>query len=78
MPIVFSDSLKRLFWGDNLDDLNWSKHEKYITETILEKGDIEDIKWLLSVKPKPELYAELDSFKLSPKSRNFWKLYFSP
>lgn len=71
------DTTKHLFWGDDLQDLNWTKHEKYITETILEKGDVTDVHWLFTRKSKKELRQSLRTLKLNPKSKSFWKIYFT-
>lgn len=70
-------TLNKFFWGDNLDELNWQDHRKYITQTLLEKGDREAISWLLSVVDRSKLLEQLPEFKLSLKSNNFWKIYLS-
>lgn len=67
----------KYFWGDNLNQLNWQDHQKYITQTILEKGDRQATAWLLQTTDKISLKQQLDSLKLSPKSTNFWKIYLS-
>lgn len=71
------DSVKRLFWGDDLSQVNWPEYETYITQTILEKGDYEDVIWLLHQKSKNELRQSLSLFKLSPRSKAFWSIYLS-
>ena len=40
------DSVARYFWGDNLKDLSWVSHQKYMIETILENGDEHAVRWL--------------------------------
>lgn len=67
--------VRKYFWGDNLSQLNWQKHQKYIIQTILNKGDVKAINWLLQKVDKKELKKQLPSFHLDPKSKNFWKLY---
>ena len=69
--------LKKFFWGDNLSELNWPQHQKYITTTLLEKGDEKAISWLLDKVNKNDLKTQLNSLKLSPKSNNFWQIYLS-
>jgi len=69
--------LHKYFWGDNLDELNWQDHQKYIVQTILEKGDKEAANWLLSTTGKSQLLMQLPELRLSPKSLNFWNLYLS-
>lgn len=70
-------NLYKYFWGDDLSELSWQKHQKYITQTLLEKGDREAANWLLTSVDKSKLLAQLPKLKLSPKSRNFWNIYLS-
>lgn len=71
------EKFHRYFWGDNLTDLNWQEHQKYITQTLLEKGDIDAVSWLLQTVEKSQLLNQLPELKLSAKSSNFWKIYLS-
>ena len=68
---------EQYFWGDDLNQLNWQDHRQYITQTLLEKADKEAIAWLFKQSSKDQLLNELKTLKLSPKSRNFWKIYLS-
>jgi len=68
---------KKYFWGDDLDQLDWNQHKKYISQTLLDKGDAASISWLLKQMTPQELLKMLPSLKLSPKTRNFWKIYLS-
>lgn len=69
--------VKKYFWGDDLNLLDWSKHCRYITKTILERGDEKAIAWLMKKASKENLRQSLTSLKLDPKSANFWKIYLS-
>lgn len=77
MPLRLPSSLQKYFWGDDLAELNWQDHQKYIVQTILEKGDRQAAAWLLSQFEKKELVKQLSSIKLSKKSANFWQVYLS-
>lgn len=77
MSTALPASAQKLFWGDNLDELSWSKHQTYITQTVLEKGDTEAVSWLFQQLPKSELKHQLPELKLTEKSRTFWTLYLS-
>lgn len=68
--------ITKFFWGDSLKDLSVKKNKKYISQTILEKGDLPAIKWLLKKQPKKQL-KKMVSPKMDKKSRNFWQIYFS-
>ncbi len=67
----------KYFWGDNLDELSWDKHQKYIVRIILNRGDTRSVSWLFERVDKSRLVSDLNSYKLNPKSANFWRLYLS-
>jgi hypothetical protein len=69
--------IQSYFWGDNVDELNWSDHKKYIIQTLLEKGNTEALSWLFKQTTKKELQELLPQLKLQPKSSNFWRIYTS-
>ena len=73
--IMLSAQVTKYFWGDDLSVLSWEKHREYIAQTILEKGDLKAIKWLLKKTNKAWLKKIVAAKKLSPKSKNFWKIY---
>ncbi len=77
MKYPIPKTLYKYFWGDNLDELCWQDHQKYITQTLLEKGDREATSWLLSMSDKSQLLKQLPELKLSIKSKNFWQIYLS-
>jgi hypothetical protein len=66
---------KKYFWGDDLSQLNWHDHRLYITQTLLEKGDVDSVAWLIKQSSMDELLQDLPRLKLSAKSRNFWEIY---
>ena len=69
--------LHQYFWGDRLSELNLNDHRRYITQTILEKGDRQAASWLIKTTGKKNLKKSLSSLSLTPKSANFWRLYLS-
>ena len=68
---------QKYFWGDDLRELNWGNHQNHIIQTLLEKGDLESVHWLLQQIDKQQLFKKLPSYKLSKKSANFWRIYLS-
>jgi len=70
-------NILKLFWGDDLKDLDWGKHKDYIAKTILSKGDTGEIKWLFENAQKSYLKTLIKENKLDEKSKNFWNIYFS-
>lgn len=67
----------KYFWGDDLNELSWISHKKYISQTLLEKGDWKSIKWLCEKLSRKEILDKLAEYKLTDKSRNFWQIYLS-
>ena len=68
--------ITKYFWGDDLNELNWNSHKEYIIKTILEKGNLEAVKWLLK-NTGMETLKKIANKKMDPISQNFWKLYLS-
>lgn len=66
----------KLFWGDDTRSLSYPKHKKYISQTIMQKGNLKAANWLLKKQSKKEVKKSLNS-KMDKKSHNFWKLYLS-
>lgn len=73
----FPSYVARYFWGDNIQQLKLLENEKYIIQTLLEKGDQHAIEWLLSAINKNTIKNLLPTLKLSKKSANYWNIYFS-
>lgn len=69
--------IKKYFWGDSLQNLNWETHQDYISQTILEKGNETAVRWLLKKIDKKQLKNNLSHLKLDHKSKNFWSLYLA-
>jgi hypothetical protein len=69
--------LKKYFWGDDLGDIKWPNHKKYIVQTLLEKGNGGAISWLFGHVSKIKISRMLPKLRLSKKSLNFWKIYLS-
>ncbi len=68
--------VSKLFWGDDPNSLSYSKHKKYISQTIMQKGNLKATSWLLKKQSKKNLKKNITS-KMDKKSKNFWNLYLS-
>lgn len=77
MKVSLPKFIHPYFWGDRLSELNFKAHRRYITQTILEKGDQQAVAWLLRIAGKTALKRTLPQLSLTPKSANFWQLYLS-
>ncbi len=69
--------IKRLFWGDDLNQLDFGKHADYIIQTVLEHGGVADVKWLFKQVSRSTIKKNFSHYHLTPKSANFWKLVLS-
>ena len=65
------------FWGDNLQQLDFSKNKKYILQTLLERGNQKTIRWLFATLDKDSVKNMLPTMKLSKKSANFGNIYLA-
>jgi len=65
---------KTLFWDTNIDNLDLSKHKRFIIERILKFGDLSDYFWLKNVYLFKEISEVIsrDRTELDKKSLNFW------
>lgn len=77
MTDLIPSQVQKYFWGDNLDELSWKKHQKYITQTLLDKGDSDALKWLFDQASLTDIKNMIPKMKMSSKSKNFWQLYLS-
>lgn len=77
MSYKLPNYVTKYFWGDDISKLSWTKHKKYIIQTLLDKGDIKSLRWLLKRVRKSELKSLLPELNLQPKSNNFWSIYLS-
>lgn len=69
--------VSKYFWGDNLAELSWQKHHKYIIQTLLEKGDTAPLRWLFEHVTREEVKRLLPTLRLQKRSHNFWSIYLS-
>lgn len=77
MTVGIPPYVQQYFWGDNLQDLSWNVHKRYIMQTLLDKGDTKAISWLFEQTTKENIRRSLSSLRLSQKSYNFWNIYLS-
>ena len=69
--------ITRYFWGDDLQQLDFSKNKKYILQTLLERGNQKAIQWLFSILDRDSIKSMLPTIKLSKKSAHFWNIYLA-
>lgn len=67
------EGLKKHFWDVEFDELSFEKYPRFISERILNYGDLNAIRWLLS-------HTDLEFIKnlvennrnLNAKTKNYW------
>lgn len=65
--------LKYCFWDVRFEELDYHRRSRFVIERILEYGNREAARWMLSVYPRPEIVKTLArSGNLSPRTANFW------
>ena len=68
------EELKRHFWDVEFNELSFEKYPRFITERILNYGDQDGVKWLLSCT-EIQFIKDLveNSRNLNGKTRNYWQ-----
>ncbi|MBA4365819.1 MAG: hypothetical protein C0398_07485 [Coprothermobacter sp.] len=67
----------RLFTGADPGELHLQRNAASIIACLLERGDMEDLRWLAYVYPASAIIdAVLSADVLSPRARNFWLVWF--
>jgi hypothetical protein len=70
--------LKKYFWETDFKSLDLKKDAVYIISRILEYGDIKAVKWLLKNFDKKLIKKVILTQRgFSPKTSNFWRLFFN-
>lgn len=65
--------LKPLFWDIDFNKLDASKSPHFIIKRVLDRGNTNSVKWLLSKFKKDDIIKTITvSRDLTPKTANFW------
>lgn len=66
---------EKYFWDIDVRSLDVKKHRSYIIERIVEFGDAAAVAWLRRHFSGKDILAVVNaSRRVSPKTRNFWRL----
>lgn len=69
--------LKKYFWDVDFGSIDLRTDGEYVSARLLEYGDAKAIRWLFEKIEKKQLEKIVkNSRKLSPRSCNFWSLFF--
>lgn len=72
MPIA--PHLRKYFWDIDPKKAQPKSHPDYYIKRILELGDEKAFRWLRTVFGKNTIKRVAKNARLSPKSKNYWKL----
>ena len=71
--------LRKYFWDCDFEALSMNQYPVFISERILNLGDIYSLRWLFSEIDKEFLINLVNkSRNLNKKAKNYWKLMFMP
>ena len=72
------EKFKKYFWDVDAKKLDVNKYLFYVTERILEFGNPESLRWLFTKTDNRFIkHVVAKSRALSPRTINYWKLYFN-
>ncbi len=75
---LIPERVKRLFWDVDKESVDPKLHRSYILKRIMDHGDTEDVRWMLSTYCPEEIMEVLRKSRgLSRKSGYFWAAYFN-
>jgi hypothetical protein len=66
---------KKYFWDCEFEQLSLVKYSAFITERILNYGNVESVSWLLAHLDRDLLHNIVSTSKnLDAKTKNYWEL----
>ncbi|MBN1415503.1 MAG: hypothetical protein JW973_10415 [Bacteroidales bacterium] len=69
------EKFRRYFWDVSFDELIFEKHSRFIAERLLNYGDLNEVRWLLSHTNRQFIKSLLKkSRNLNTKTVNFWQM----
>lgn len=74
---ILPEKYRIFFWDADPNQIRVKTHSRYIIERVLELGDMDAFLWLQKVYNGGTIVSVLEeSRKISPKSKNFWRLWY--
>lgn len=76
MPTSLPPSLHKFFWDVDPKSVNPKKSPKYVINRLLDKGDLEAVRWVLRSFDKETIVETLKTIRdFSPRAGYFWSRY---
>ena len=77
LATVIPERTMRLFSGAGPEALSLQRNAAHIIATVLEDGDLDDVRWVMHVYPGSAVVdVVLAGVGLSPRVCNFWSVWF--
>jgi hypothetical protein len=74
LPVEF----KKYFWDCKFDELKWETYKIYITERLLNFGDMKAVDWIKSNLSDKEILNIVNTSKsIDAKTKNYWNFILS-
>ena len=71
LPVEF----QKYFWDIHFEELTFEEYPRLVAERLLNYGDLDSIKWLLSRADREFIRSVVKSSRnLNAKTRNYWEL----
>lgn len=72
------EKFRWLFWDVDSTKIDLRTNARYAIERALEVGGVEEFFWIQSLYPSRLIVETCEaSRKISPKSKNFWRVWFN-
>src|SRR4030042_2489119 len=72
--VKIPDRFRKYFWDCVFDKLTFYEYDIFITERLLNFGNMDSVKWLLSRIDRERLRDVVETSRnLTKKTRNYWK-----
>ena len=69
------EKFRKFFWDVDFDDLSMEKYPAFISERLMNFGDLNGIRWLLASVDLNFIRSIIKSSRnLNPKTRNYWQV----
>ena len=76
IPDHLPPMLHKFFWDVDASKVNPAKSDQYIINRLLDKGDLEAVRWILHTYPRRSIIETLKHrLDFSPKTAVFWSRY---
>ena len=71
------EMLRKYFWDCRFEELSMSEYAYFISERILNFGNIDSVRWLLGVTDSDFIMNLVETSRnLDKKTKNYWRLIY--